>query len=620
MPITRRTWLLFGALSAVSLVVWWQFSYPQLEFTNFSIDRKQALAIAKDYLRSRQEDPERFKSAVVFSIDQDTDRYLQRSVGFSGLIEFIQEHDFDLFYALVRFFREKEKESYKALISSATGEVIGFQHTIEETAARETVSREEAKHTAINFLYKNFNFNFDEYAIKGDLATVLDNRTDFSFSWQRRDVQIPWSRDENSGTGKLIISAKISGQEILSFSKNSLLIPEAFSRYMASIRDTGQILSQIIHVLYLILFTSAVFFMIIRRNHLSMHITKDFYIGLMVFSFVLSILSFFNQWQNILFDYNTSGDFSAYLGRAAFQTVLNALFVSVILFMPSLAGEALHFQVFKEKPQGTFLFYVRSTFFSRETAKAIGLGYSVWIIMLGIQAISIHIGQQYWGVWVEHAWLSNLSTANWPFLATFTLGFQASFAEELMYRLFAISFLKKIFNNTVMAVLISSIIWGFSHSNYPVFPMWFRGIEVTCLGIFLSWVYLRYGIIPVVVGHYLFDVFWHCAEYILGVSSPVYFLSSSLVMGLPIVLAAIFWLVNKNVMVKPMRWHLNKHQLYNLEILKVFLKNYREEFRHQSLSEIQLELSSHGWDMAVVETAMEDLGLTAPSPREGETP
>lgn len=613
MPVTRRTWLLFGVLSAVSFGLWLRFSYPQLEFANFSVDRGKAFVIAQDYLRARQEDPARFKTAVIFSSDQDADRYLQRSVGFSGLIQFIRTHDFDLFYWVVRFFRENEKESYKIFISSATGEVIGFQHIIEETAARAPLAREEAKRTTIEFLRKNFGFDPTQYAIKGDLETVLDNRSDFSFSWQRRDVRIPWDSDENAGTGKLLIAAKISGQEILSFFKSTFLIPDPFNRYLAKIQDTGQILSQVVHILYLVLFTSAVFFMIVRRNHLSMHVTKRFYIGLMAFSFALSIISVFNQWQNVLFDYQTAGAFYTYLGRVAIQTFTSALFLSVALFMPSLAGEALHFQVFKEKPQGSFLHYLRSTFFSREMAKAIGLGYGVWVIMLGIQAFLLHIGQRHWGVWVEHAWLSNISTAYLPFVAAFTVGFQASFAEELMYRLFALSFLKKIFGNTLAAVVISSAVWGFSHSDYPVFPMWFRGIEVTCLGIFLAWVYLRYGIIPVIVGHYLFDVFWHCAEYILSISTPVYFLSSLLVLGLPLVLAGIVFWVNKSVDVKPMRWHLNRHQRYNLEILKVFLRSHQEEFRSKTPQQIQAEMASHGWDTAVVETAMEDLGMAPPS-------
>ena len=631
----RPTWILFAGLSLLGFILWLRLSCPQLEFVNFSVDRAKASGIAREYLRARQEDPARFRAAAVFSADGEADRYLQHTVGFAGLVEFIQKHDFDLFYWVVRFFQENEKEGYKVFISSATGEVIGFQHIIDDNAAREPLERNEARRKAVEFLKEGFQFNIDQYAVKGDLVTVYDNRSDFSFSWQRKDVQIPWSPQENSssprpevprgggafgrrepngGTGKLLISAKVTGQEILSFGKHTFLVPDQFNRYLAHIQDTGRILSQFIYLLYLALFTSAVFFMIVRRNHLATHMTKRFYSGLMAFSFALSLLAVLNQWQNVLFDYNTTGAFRIYLWQLGMQTLVGALFVSVAIIMPGLAGEALHDQAFKEKPEGSFLYYLRSTFFSREVAKTILLGYGVWIIMLGIQSVLVGLGQRYAGVRVEHTWMNNLSTAYLPFLAAFTLGLKASFTEELMYRLFAISFGKKLLGSTVAAVIISSLIWGFSHSNYPVFPMWFRGIEVTCLGLFLSWVYLRFGIIPVIVGHYLFDVFWNCAEYMLGVTRPFYFFSSLSVLLLPLTWAAAAFFLNKKAELQPMRWRMSKHQLYNLDVLKTFFRQHPEEMRKKTPQQIMDEISGHGWDPAVVEAALEDAGIPVPRP------
>ena len=284
-----------------------------------------------------------------------------------------------MFFWVVRFYREDEKEAYKAFVSSATGEIIGFQHTIDDSAAREPLGREEARQKTVEFLKKRFQFNPMFYAVKGDFATVYDNRSDFSFSWQRKDVQIPWSgqkdssrreplglrEDPNGGTGKLLIGAKVSGHEILTFYKNTFSIPDQFNRYLARIHDTGKILSQAVYVLGLALFTSAVFFMIVRRNHLATHTTKRFYIGLMAFSFVLSLLAVFNQWQSVLFDYGTTGDFRVYLGQLTMQTLITALFVSVAVIMPGLAGEALHYQTFKEKPEGSFCIICIRLFFTR---------------------------------------------------------------------------------------------------------------------------------------------------------------------------------------------------------------------------------------------------------------
>ncbi len=604
--------IFFAGLSVLSLTLWLWLSYPQLEFANFSVDRAKAAEIAREYLRARQEDPVRFRIATIFSADGEADRYLQYTLKFAGLTQFIREHDFDLFYWVVRFFRENEKEGYKVFISSATGEIIGFQHLIDDNAARDPLNKEKAKSEVVEFLRERFLFDQMQYTLKGDLETVRDNRSDFSLSWQRKDVQIPWSKKENSGTGKLLVGATVSGQEILSFAKNTFSLPEQFNRYLARIHDTGKILSQGVQILILALFTSAVFFMIVRRNHLATHTTKRFYIGLMTFSFILSLLAIFNQWQSVLFEYGTTGDFRVYLGQLTLQTLITALFISVAVIMPGLAGETLHYQVFKEKPEGSFLYYVHSTFFSREVAKAILFGYGVWIVMLGIQSVVVALGQRYAGVWVEHAWMNSLSTAYLPFFVAFTLAFKASITEELMFRMFAISFGKRILGNTIAAVVISSLLWGFSHSNYPVFPMWFRGVEVTCLGLFLSWVYLRLGIIPVIVGHYLFDVFWNCAEYMLGITNPFYFLSSLFILLLPCLWAIVAFILNKKVELRAMRWRLTKHQLYNLEVLKTFFHQHPEEIRQKKLQQIVDEISSHGWDPAVVEAALEDARISVP--------
>jgi len=173
--------------------------------------------------------------------------------------------------------------------------------------------------------------------------------------------------------------------------------------------------------------------------------------------------------------------------------------------------------------------------------------------------------------------------------------------------LFSINFGKKIFKNTFLAVLAASLLWGYAHSNYPVFPMWFRGLEVTILGIFISFIYLRYGIITVLVGHYLFDVFWGTSSYILGKTQPMNFYSSIAVLLLPAAFALFALIRNKKVEEKPMRWHLSKHGKYNLEVLKQYLLCNQEKYKNTPKELVAKEIISHGWDIAVVETALEDL-------------
>ena len=600
----RTLWITWLLLATLSLFIWCKFTFPQLVFVNLRIDRHQALEIAEDYLKKTGFEPSQYKSATVFSLERRANQYLQKAISFVGLSEFVKEQNFDLFFWLVRFFNEHKTEEFRLTISSSTGEVIGFNHKIDQDAARPIIERDEARKQAEDFLTKKFKFDLNNYAIKGDIATNQDNRVDYAYSWMKKSVNIPWSSKENSGTGKIITGLTITGNEILSFSKNTFSVPEQFDRYLGEIQNTGDNLSTIVRFFYYILFIGAIFFVIVRRNHLIMHTTKHFYIGVATITYILSILSDLNNFQILLFNYSTTSAFIDYLWRFFINTMRGTLFYAVGIFLPAIAGELLHYENFKQSPQGSFQYYIRSTFFSRDVARLILLGYLVCCVMLGTQSLLTGVGQKYWGVWVQHNWMTQFSTSYWPFVMALTIGFSASLFEEIMYRMFAISWGKKIFKNTFAACVISSLIWGFAHSGYPVYPMWFRGIEVSCLGFFLSFVYLRYGIIPVIVGHFLFDVFWNTAGFLLGSSQSFYFYSSFLVLMLPLGFACIAFIINKKTDPKPMRWDLNKHQLFNLEVLKNYLKSHPEIMTKTPKDKLKSEIAAHGWDIAVVEEAL----------------
>jgi len=604
MQIKTNTWIRWILISLFCFYLWFKLSYPQLAYIRNTINRKTALTIAAQYLTDTGHDTLNYKCAILFSMDAPANQYLQKTTGFQGLKDFVQNNNFDMFLWLVRFYKEQQNEGFRMAISATTGEVVSFKHIISDDESRKEVSKEESKRKVIAFLKKRFDFDEELYSLQGDFLTALDNRNDYSFSWQKKTVSIPWSDEENNGTAKLVTGATISGNEILSFAKNSLKIPEKFSRHLARLKNTGNNISTVVICLYTLLYVFAVYFLVARRNHLAVHTSKRFYLFLAGISFFLSLLSHLNYFQEVLFDYNTTSPLNDYLLRVVLNVFRGAVFINVGLLMPCLSGELLHFEMFKEKKEGAFTHYIHSTFFSKSLAHSILMGYLIAIILLGLQAFLVSFGQKYLGVWVEHSWLGTLSSAYFPFLAALTIGFQASVREEMMFRLFAISWGKKVFKSTIMAVIISSLLWGFTHSGYQVFPMWFRGVEVTILGFFISFVYLRFGLISVIVAHYLFDAFWNSSGYLLGSSHGIFFYSSLIVLFLPFFWAVIAFFINKSDEEKEMKWRLNEKQLFNLDVLKFYIHSHRQLLEGKSRDQIVEQISSRGWDIAVVELAV----------------
>ncbi len=605
--IPHSTWLLWLGLGLLSCLIWLQLTYSRFSFIRLSINKNEALQIAEDYLAHvRGVDPSLYREAVIFAQDVAADRYMQKTIGFEGEKDFILQHNFDLFFWKTRFFRENEIEEYRVTISAQSGKVIAFAHIIPDAAARPSVGEATAKGKAMDFLRQNFAINLDEYSLHANLTTTRDHRQDYSFVWRKNNVYIPWKTGEHKEGAKLLLTAKVSGDEILSFSKEDLDIPQEFSRFIAKQKQTGRNLSPLFGILYTALLILAIFIVLVSRYHLIMHTTKKFYINLVLALVILYLVNTFSEYQSLLFSYPTTSTMKSYLWQAAMGLFMQIFIITVTVLMPCLAGEALSYELYPQEKERGFLQYIRTTFLSRSAAQRIFLGYGVACVLLGIQAMSFELGYRYWGVWREHPWMIQLSSSGIPSLATFIGAFHASIQEETSFRLFGIHAGRKILKNMFLGVLLSALVWGYGHGHYEIFPMWFRGLEVTLLGLFLSWVYLRYGIICVVVAHYLFNAFWGSAGHLLNKSDSLYFYSALGIVLLPLAFGLLAFVKNKSLQEGGLRWNLNKHQLFNTQILKAFLLSTNNQ--GESSEDIRKELISHHWDMAVVDTVLEELG------------
>lgn len=607
MTLRPRLWALFTGLAALSFLIWFQFTSGQLSVVNLSVDRPAALGIARDYLKTHLGPAvSDYKTAVIFTTEYEADQYLQKTIGFDLEQKFFRKYDFDLFFWLIRFFKEGGKEEYRLTVSSKTGAVIAFSHTRDESAGNPDYGQEAAKQAAIEFLSRQFGFNPQQYSLITNLTQELDNRIDYHFVWQKNGVYIPWSDEENSGGAKLLTSATVSGKTLSAFSKNTFILPDQYNRFKEKQMKTGALLSSIFRIFYLLILTSATYFVIRRRHHLAMQRVKNFYIGLMAVLFFATLLDSLNQFERLLFNYETTTSLTEYLLNHGLNEVLIAFMTTVGFLMFALGGEALRQEVLPDKREGGFLYYLRTTFLSRNVFEMICLGYPVFFIMLGLQALAFKFGEQNFQLWIEHSRLVQLSTNYFPFVAAFIIGLKSSFIEEITYRLYAISWGKLIFRRGFGAVIFAAFIWGLAHSGYYIFPMWFRVLEIGALGVFLAAVYLKFGIIPVIVAHFLFDVFWNTAEFLFGHSQPADVLKAQFLLLLPFLLGLVTFFMNKKTTETPLNWQLNTHQHFNLDVLKTYLRQ-TDLWKRKSEKELTAELLKHGWDMAVVETALREL-------------
>ncbi len=541
-----------------------------------------------------------YLKSVVFSSDNLADTYLQKTLGQPGQERFAKQQGYELFSWRVRFFKEFQKEEYDLEISPKSGKIISFRHLIEDIQPRETLDKEVAKKKAGEFLTAYCGIDLNDYDFHEEKVKRLDKRTDYSFSWEKKGAFVPWKKGQ--GEAKLLSGVTVSGQEIREFYLGELDVPEHFRRYIQKQFILGEFVSNFSRLLFIFLIVLSIILVVRLKNSVILKITKKWYISLALFLGIVNAFMVFNDLQQVLDNYFTSGSLSAYIGVYLLSTLTYVLFISVTFTLPGIAGESLLEEELSARRPRAFTPFLRSTFLGRSMAGSIFLGYLLFFVMLGFQAVIFYLGQKYLGVWKQWFKLTQFSSAYIPFLSAFVLGATASLTEEVVFRGFGIGFLKKYLKNTFLAVVLSALIWGFGHTQYAIFPIWFRGIEVTLLGVFLGFIFIRYGLVPLIVAHYLFDVFWGVAAYILGVSTPYLFTSALFILILPLGFGIWVFFLNRSERENEIKLALSKAQEYNLEILIAFVREKKAQAA--SPGELKAQLIKYGWDYVLVDLAI----------------
>jgi hypothetical protein len=599
----RLEWLILIVLAAGGIFLWYRLSLPRYQSIDLSISQSKAIDISKDFLKAqRGVDIKGYKIAVTFNVDEGTDRYLQKTLGNRLEQDLIRRLHYDLFCWVVRFFKEKQKEEYRVAVSSATGQVTGFNHTIEDTAFRPLVDKEKARQFAFNFLETTFAFNPAQFIIHGEDVHKYDNRLEYSFSWQNKDVDIPWNKSKEKGYAKLLTNVTVSGNEILNFGKYQFEIPDGFNRYVDNLKQTGQNLSLVFRLLYLALLTIAIVVVVNRKSQVVSRCVKPFYIGVGIGMFVLMVGDVLNSYQNILFDYPTTQSLGDFIIRQLIENIIGPFFIAVAFVLPALSGESISHEIAPLKKQRSFLSTLLSSFCSKPIACQIFIGYIAAAVILGVQAFIFDLGFKYCGVWDELTWLTQASTSFLPAFTALAIGFQASFSEESMFRLFAINLFKKYGAPTILAVFFSAAIWGFGHTGYEIYPMWFRGVEVTCIGIIMGIFYLRFGLVCVLAAHFLIDSFLTGLPYLLNPRASFDFYSALAVVGLPLLLAFIALIFNRGTQERPLSIRFNPQQQFNYNLLQDLYRSKTPE----ELIALKKDLQHYGWDAAIIQRVFDE--------------
>lgn len=489
----RIWWLAFVA--SLGLIIY--LLYDPRVFPSASIDLKLSRAKVAEISRKWAEDlgynKPRVISSTEFSFDNDGKTFLEYELGTSEANKLMKEQ-MPIWSWRTRFCREHEFEEFKTWISPG-GKLYGLDHDIENNKSLPSLSKEVAEKFAYEFIESKAGIELEGYKLVRSAAISQPHRTDYSFTWEDAQHDVKGAR--------LRAQATVSGNLLTEFSY-FLYVPESWERKFSTIRSWNNLLGSIASPVYTLLEFIAVFvfFWMVTANN----IRWRFSIISAGAVTLIGALDNLNNIASVIDDYNTHNSFIGYILQFVVQTVAGMLpqFLSNIILIG--AAEAIYRQSYPAMVSF-------ENFFSRVGSRSVAivksqfLGYLLMAIDLG-WIVSYYLLGEHFHFWCPLG-IDNYQILScvFPFFSALALGVSASVTEELMYRVLALSIVQKLTRNFWFANFFQAAAWAFMHSNYPQQPAYARGVELTVGGMFHGWILRRYGILPSLISHYLFDAF-----------------------------------------------------------------------------------------------------------------
>jgi hypothetical protein len=306
-----------------------------------------------------------------------------------------------------------------------------------------------------------------------------------SFVYQSNTNQI--------GEAKLHLALTVLNGKVVSF--HPLFdIPASFQLWQEKQNDSASIMTRISMIVSLIMAAYALYTIIRYRRE----ITFRSGLWLMAIFLVIYIGNNFNMLPALRTSHSDGpSQFEALFYLAFLNTIIVMMAVSVYLSI--LAGKQMWTR-FNWNPLPNW----QDSSFGSHVLTAMARGYLLCLFILGVQQVLFFIAEHAFDVWSVND--ASDSVLNMTIPGLFPLmAWAAAISEEAIYRLLGIAFFMKIVRFRFLAILLPSIIWALSHTQYPIYPVYTRLVEVTIIGIIFGYAFLKYGFMTVLFAHASMD-------------------------------------------------------------------------------------------------------------------
>ncbi len=487
-----------GAILLLSASLVFIFHYHSIAFPgqsiHFRLSQEEAESAAEKLLTKNGFSFQEFdRRASRFTYPKTTKIFIEKELGVEASHDFFT-NQFNIWQWSVRFFNLLEKEEIYVNLST-TGQLRYFERSLKEERAINSVSGARAERIASQFITDNTSHELDNWSLTDKSTEAQKNRVDYSFTFKKQNVEIYDAQFE--------IEVIVKGDQVGYFHEY-LKVPEYWQRDYKALRSQNETTSMIAMAFLILLGLSSVGLFIYQVLKQQVRLKAG-----LIFGSITTIIYFFSQLNNLpltLYYYDKMQPLSSFYTDVTIQYLTNALLYGMAVFFLAAAGSTLYKKMSPNRMALLDSFswkgmQTKSFFYSTI------VGFVAAFLFIVFQ-ILFYIGAQKFGAWSPASVnYSTVLNTQFPWIYIIFSGFIPAVTEEFCFRLYGIPVFQKISKSKLFAVIITAIVWGFAHANYPNQPFWIRGVEVSLFGIAAGYMFVYFGIVAVLVWHYTVDAF-----------------------------------------------------------------------------------------------------------------
>jgi len=522
--MSRRLLLIVSAVLALAAGVYFMPRVNPYFAARVKLSRQAAQSVVEASLKQQDLDAAGFLHDAIFLYDGSGLDYLMETFGVAPVLKAGQENRLPLCWWQFDYYRNVPKDQQRETIQvrvSPSGKLLAFNHVLPDSAAGDSLSADVALTLVQSKLQTWPDVRFADFKLEQSSSFQRAKRTDHKLVFVRNGAEL--------GKGSEILEAWVAGARVSGVFR-WFRDPSDFLRTSGVVSSSNILINTVSVGVYIaLLFASLIAFL--RKYHEGeIGVKTGLWLGGIVF-FTL-ILQTINIWDRLAFGTNFGAVSQLYnkLILAGVQIFFGYNFIALMTLASWTVGEQF---LRADRPKllsGVDSLFNRQ-FITRNIGREVPVGFGFGLIIFG--AIQLMNYGLIHGLGALPR-LSEGASAGFdtvlPFGGMLVGMVMTVLFDELVFRLFLITSLRRLMKSTPLAIVLAALAYGFFliffNDTYGFRPSYLSLIPSVTIGLVLGFVFWRYGLLASMAA----SVVWTVANQIgplLGSPAP-FFLGNAL--------------------------------------------------------------------------------------------